>query len=141
MEPRGMNIFLASPEEMEALGSRLVVEPSTPWKTLALHGELGAGKTTLVRGLVRAMGGDPDEVHSPSYLLEHHYEVSGGVLVHRDAWRGDAGESHGVMPECCRMVVEWPDKANREMWPHPVLALTLKHTANGRVASVPDGIL
>ncbi|MEL7066723.1 MAG: tRNA (adenosine(37)-N6)-threonylcarbamoyltransferase complex ATPase subunit type 1 TsaE, partial [Planctomycetota bacterium] len=67
-----MNIFLASPDETEALGSRLVLEPSAPWKTLALHGELGAGKTTLVRGLVRAMGGDPDEVHSPSYVLEHH---------------------------------------------------------------------
>lgn len=136
-----MNIFLASPQDTEALGARLVLEPARPWKTLALHGELGSGKTTLVRGLVRAMGGDPEEVHSPSYVLEHHYEVSGGVLVHRDAWRGDAGESNGSAIDCSRLVVEWPNKANCEMWPHPVVALTLKHAVNGRMASVPDGTL
>ena len=136
-----MNIFLATPEETEALGARLVLETIAPWRTLALHGELGAGKTTLVRGVVRAMGGDPDEVHSPSYVMEHHYEVHGGVLLHRDAWRGDAGESAGSTPECRGLVVEWPNKANPQMWPKPILALTLEHTAGGRVACIPDGIL
>ena len=114
-----MNIFLASPEEMEALGSRLVVEPSTPWKTLALHGELGAGKTTLVRGLVRAMGGDPDEVHSPSYVLDH-YEVSGGVLVHRDAWRETPANPRGYA-----RVLKWLSNGRTRptaKWPHPVVA-------------------
>ena len=82
-----MMIPLATAEETEALGAKLVVDTSVPWKTLALYGELGAGKTTLVRGVVRALGGNPDDVHSPSYDLEHHYELNGGVLLHRDAWR------------------------------------------------------
>ena len=136
-----MNNSLGHPKETEALGARLVLDSLVDWKTLALRGELGAGKTTLVRGVVRALGGDPDQVHSPSYVLEHYYEVNGGVLLHRDAWRGDAGESSGSSSDCQRLVVEWPDKANPEVWPKPVLWLTLKHAADGRVALLSDGVL
>lgn len=136
-----MIIPLATAEETEALGVRLVRDSSVRWKTLALHGELGAGKTTLVRGVVQALGGDPDEVHSPSYVLEHHYEVNGGVLLHRDAWRGDAGESCGLPSEFQRMIVEWPRKANPELWPEPVLLVTLEHAASGRIALLPEGVL
>ena len=136
-----MIIRLATPEETEALGVRLVLESSVSWKTLALHGELGAGKTTLVRGIVKALGGDPNDVHSPSYVLEHHYDVNGGVLLHRDAWRGDAGESSSLPEGIQRLIVEWPGKANQEMWPNPRVSLTLEHSPNGRIALVPDGVL
>ena len=136
-----MIIPLSTAEETEALGARLVVNSSVPWKTLALHGELGAGKTTLVRGVVQALGGNPNDVHSPSYVLEHHYEINGGVLLHRDAWRGDAGESCGLPSGFQRLIVEWPDKANPEMWPDPVLLVTLEHAVSGRIALVPEGVL
>ena len=136
-----MIIPLATAEETEALGARLVLDCSVPWKTLALHGELGAGKTTLVRGVVRALGGNPEDVHSPSFVLEHHYEINGGVLLHRDAWRGDAGESYDLSSEFQRLIVEWPDKANPELWPDPVLWVTLEHAPSGRIASVADGVL
>ena len=136
-----MMIPLATAEETEALGTKLVVDSSIPWKTLALYGEIGAGKTTLVRGVVRALGGNPDDVHSPSYVLEHHYEINGGVLLHRDAWRGDAGETCGLPSQFQRLIVEWPDKANPDLWPGPVLSVTLEHAPSGRIASVPDGVL
>lgn len=136
-----MIIPLATPEETEALGARLAVDSTFPWKTLALYGELGAGKTTLVRGVVQALGGNPNDVHSPSYVLEHHYEINGGVLLHRDAWRGDASESCGLPSGFQRLIVEWPDKANPEMWPDPVLLVTLEHAASGRIALVPEGVL
>lgn len=136
-----MKVSLANPDETEALGTRLVVESTVSWKTLAIRGELGSGKTTLVRGVVQAMGGDPDDVHSPSYVLEHHYAVNGGVLLHRDAWRGDAGESSDSATVCRALVVEWPEKANSEMWPKPVLIVTLEHGQSGRIALVPDGVL
>ena len=97
-----MKVHLASPIETESLGARLASQSKIAWKTLALQGALGAGKTTLVRGMVHALGGNPDDVHSPSYVLEHHYDVNGGVLLHRDAWRGDAGESDTACPECRR---------------------------------------
>ena len=136
-----MIIPLATAKETVALGARLALDCSIPWKTLALHGELGVGKTTLVRGVVLALGGNPDEVHSPSYVLEHHYEINGGVLLHRDAWRGDAGESCGGTTEFQRLIVEWPAKANPEMWPKPVLLISLEHAPYGRTALVPDGVL
>ena len=136
-----MIIPLATAEETEALGARLVLGCSVPWKTLALHGELGAGKTTLVRGVVRALGGNPEDVHSPSFVLEHHYEINGGVLLHRDAWRADAGESCDLSSEFQRLIVEWPDRANPELWPDPVLLVTLEHAPSGRIASVADGVL
>ena len=136
-----MKFSLANPAETEALGVRLVLESTVTWKTLALRGELGSGKTTLVRGVVQAMGGDPDDIHSPSYVLEHHYAVDGGVLLHRDAWRGDAGESSDSASDCRALIVEWPDKANSEMWPKPVLVVALEHADGGRIALVPDGVL
>ena len=136
-----MIILLDTPEETEALGVRLVLDSSVAWKTLALHGELGAGKTTLVRGIVKALGGDPNEVHSPSYVLEHHYNVDGGVLLHRDAWRGDAGESSDLDEAVERLIVEWPGKADQQTWPRPLVSITLEHSPNGRIALVPDGFL
>ncbi|MAW41951.1 MAG: tRNA (adenosine(37)-N6)-threonylcarbamoyltransferase complex ATPase subunit type 1 TsaE [Phycisphaerae bacterium] len=136
-----MKVHLASPIETEALGARLALQSKIAWKTLALQGDLGAGKTTLVRGMVHALGGNPGDVHSPSYVLEHHYDVNGGVLLHRDAWRGDAGESDTACPECLCLVVEWPERACEEWWPQPALVVTLEHSPSGRTAFLPDGVL
>ncbi len=136
-----MKIELANSAETEALGARIVLESKIAWKTVALRGALGAGKTTLVRGMVQALGGNPHDVHSPSYVLEHHYEVKGGVLIHRDAWRGDAGESNSTYPDCICLVVEWAENACEDWWPQPTLVVRLEHSPNGRLAVLPDGAL
>lgn len=54
-----------------------------------LFGELGAGKTVFVRGLVEGLGADPDEVSSPTFALVHEYGPAGRepVLVHADFYR------------------------------------------------------
>lgn len=53
-----------------------------------LRGDLGAGKTTLVRAMAEALGADPLEVSSPSFALVHEYPLSGGgVIVHVDGYR------------------------------------------------------
>ena len=73
------------PTATEALGERLGRE-LRPGDVLALSGELGAGKTTFVRGLARGLDlDDPGEVHSPTYLLvvEHEGPVP---LRHADAY-------------------------------------------------------
>ena len=57
---------------------------------LLLEGPLGAGKTTLVRGLVAGLGGDPGEVNSPTFVLLSHYEVAAGEIRrvhHADLYR------------------------------------------------------
>lgn len=73
----------------EALGARLASELA-PGDLVLLEGPLGAGKTTLVRGLVRALGGDPAEVCSPTFILVETYEVrAGGIrrVHHADLYR------------------------------------------------------
>ena len=69
-----MMIPLATAEETEALGTKLVVDTSAPWKTLALYGELGAGKTTLVRGVVR--------VSSVAAIPAHERKLMSGIDMH-----------------------------------------------------------
>lgn len=54
---------------------------------LALTGMLGAGKTRFVRGLVKALGGDPARVSSPTFVLMHVYPTPSGRVYHLDAYR------------------------------------------------------
>lgn len=59
---------------------------------VGLSGELGAGKTTFTRGLVSALGGDPDQVASPTYVLMKDYELGENIyqlktLEHLDVYR------------------------------------------------------
>ncbi|CAD6874211.1 tRNA (adenosine(37)-N6)-threonylcarbamoyltransferase complex ATPase subunit type 1 TsaE [Methylomonas fluvii] len=80
-----MNITLETPEDTEALGAALW--QALPAKCLLfLYGDLGAGKTTLVRGLLRAAG-HQGAVKSPTYTLVEEYEVDGRRLFHFDLYR------------------------------------------------------
>jgi tRNA threonylcarbamoyladenosine biosynthesis protein TsaE len=97
----------------EALAARLgAVLPSD--SVLALHGELGAGKTTFVRGLARAWG-ITEAVTSPTFNL---YTIYQGArqLVHLDAYRLESGADLDALmiedflqsPWC--LAVEWPER-------------------------------
>ena len=60
---------------------------------IALEGDLGAGKTQFVRGLVKALGGDGRDVHSPTFVLLHDYPLANGRhLYHLDAYRVGGSE-------------------------------------------------
>ena len=54
---------------------------------VALHGDLGAGKTQFVRGLVAGLGGDPRQVSSPTFVLLHVYDTPRLRVYHLDAYR------------------------------------------------------
>jgi tRNA threonylcarbamoyladenosine biosynthesis protein TsaE len=54
---------------------------------IALHGELGAGKTQFTRGIVKALGGNPQLVSSPTYVLMHIYPAPVLKIYHIDAYR------------------------------------------------------
>ncbi|KXZ44450.1 hypothetical protein GPECTOR_67g290 [Gonium pectorale] len=93
----GYHIWAASEAEMEALGWALALSPvaAAPGSVLALSGQLGAGKSTIARGLVRAFTRDPLlEVPSPTFLLclsyqdDHAYDA----LEQRDKDPGQAPE-------------------------------------------------
>ena len=112
-----------------ALGARLVGVLS-PGLQIHLHGELGAGKTTLVQGLLAALG-YRGRVKSPTYALVEVYELSRLNLYHfdfyrfrdGDEWR-DAGFSE-VFGGDAICVVEWPDKAGKNL-PRPDIDITLE---------------
>lgn len=108
--------------------------------TVYLDGNLGAGKTTLVRGLLRTLG-VTGAVKSPSYTLLEPYEVSRLNLYHFDFYRfknpqefADAGFSEYFGPGAV-CLVEWPGKAG-EFLPAPDLRIALQVTGSGRIASV-----
>jgi len=82
-------VTTTSPEETEALGARLGAT-AVGGELLGLVGDLGAGKTCLVRGLVRGAGGDPDVVHSPTFVLATEYR--GRLPIqHVDLYRLEPG--------------------------------------------------
>lgn len=79
-----------------------------------LHGEIGAGKTTLVRLLAQALGAC-EPVRSPTYTVAHRYELAdGGALAHLDCWRAtgelDASAWGDVEPcfDGAVACIEWP---------------------------------
>jgi tRNA threonylcarbamoyladenosine biosynthesis protein TsaE len=105
---------------------------------LHLSGELGTGKTTVVRGLVRALG-HPGRVKSPSYARVEPYTLSRLHLYHFDLYRLKDGaewlssgfQEHFGPDALC--VVEWPERAGGSLAP-PDLSLRLEYDGAGRKA-------
>ncbi len=87
-----------------------------PGDIVALIGDLGAGKSTLARAVIRALAGDPGlEVPSPTFSLVQPYDAGGRAVLHADLYRlADASEADelGLLddPEAI-VVVEWPERA------------------------------
>lgn len=75
-----------SPEETERLGAALG-RTATPGGLLGLIGDLGAGKTCLVRGLARGLGADVDAVQSPTFVIATEYRGGRMPLHHVDLYR------------------------------------------------------
>jgi tRNA threonylcarbamoyladenosine biosynthesis protein TsaE len=106
-------VVTRSAGETRLLGARLAAA-LPPDATLALHGNLGVGKTTFVQGLAQGFG-IPDRVTSPTFNILHLYR-SRRNLVHLDAYRLENAhqvselmlEDFLVSPYC--LAVEWPEK-------------------------------
>ncbi len=105
-----------------------------------LQGELGSGKTTLARGLLRGLG-ITGTVRSPTYTLLECYESKGQRVLHVDLYRlGDAADLAplGLRDECVPgvlMLIEWPERAAHKL-PPPDLRITLALAPVGRRAQL-----
>ena len=103
-----------------------------------LSGDLGAGKTTLVRGCLRGLGWT-GPVKSPTYTLVEHYPFSSLYFYHFDFYRfADPSEWETAgLADCFRndavCVVEWPERVG-PLLPPPDLALALSHLADAGAA-------
>ena len=119
-----MNVVVThGPQETEAFGSR-VAELVRPGWLLGLEGDLGAGKTAFVRGLVRALG-SPARVHSPTFSLMNRYGGGRMAVVHLDLYRLTSPEDlvpAGLEEPLLRpegvTVAEWISRARSDGLPH-----------------------
>lgn len=127
-------MILADPAATEAFGARLA-ELAEPGDVITLSGPLGAGKTSIARGLLAALGLE-GEAPSPSFAIVQPYappEVRFPVL-HVDLYRiddPDEIEELGLDEALSDslLIVEWPERAPG-IWPH-ALALTLSIEPDG----------
>ena len=107
---------------------------------LHLEGELGSGKTTLARGLIRALG-HPGRVKSPTYALVEPYSLLRLNLYHfdfyrfkdRSEWLSSGLREHFNPQSLC--IVEWPERAGALLAP-PDLEIHLDYDAQARSATL-----
>lgn len=123
----GETRLLRGVDEQRALGEALA-QALPPGAVLFLEGELGAGKTTLTGGLVKALGfGDP--ATSPTYALMHLYPTPAGRVLHVDAYRvRDPQELYGMDLEDLiagsrLTVIEWGEGLYGDYPAAPILRL------------------
>ena len=133
-----LNIESATQEQTEAVG-RALGAAAAGGEFLALIGELGAGKTVLVRALARGLDLPADEpVTSPTFVLMAEYAAR-LRLVHIDAYRlsgADAFRELGALPEPpddekSIVAIEWADRVGAAM-PDDRLNVTLEHRSADR---------
>jgi tRNA threonylcarbamoyladenosine biosynthesis protein TsaE len=128
-------IETADPRETEALGAELAAGLSAG-DVVLVHGELGAGKTTFVRGAARALG-ICDPVTSPTFSIAHRYRGAGVSVSHLDLYRLQS--LHHEDPELLDdylggdriAFVEWPEVGTGDL-PDARLHVTLAHAGGDR---------
>ncbi len=125
-----------TPEALEDLGARLATH-LFPGIVVHLHGPLGAGKTTLVRGILRGLG-YRGSVKSPTFTLVEPYSINGKAVYHFDLYRlkdpeeleflgiRDYLEGQGIC------LIEWAGRGERVL-PPPDVDIHIERETEGRV--------
>jgi tRNA threonylcarbamoyladenosine biosynthesis protein TsaE len=113
-------VLTSDPDETERAGARLA-EGLTPGDVVLVSGELGAGKTTFVRGALRSLGVE-GPITSPTFVVGHLHDGRDGPVAHLDLYRlaGMGGEDPGLLDpffgDDTIVFVEWPEHAE-DAWP------------------------
>ena len=130
-----VEILLDSAVATERLGARLA-EALKPGCIIYLHGELGAGKTTLARGLLHGLG-HGGTVKSPTYTLVEPYQIGPWRLFHWDLYRlADPEELEflGLRDQLdseAVLLIEWPERGAGVL-PSAELDITIAPSGEGR---------
>lgn len=139
-----LRLELADLAAMAAFGAR-IAERLKPGDVIALEGGLGAGKTTLARGILAALGHD-GEVPSPTFTIIETYDAPplAVPVVHADFYRLE--DPHEVYElglddyrEGAVLIAEWPDHAGGFGHEPGCLSITLEDADEGRIAIVKPG--
>ena len=120
------------------LGARLAAQ-LRPGDVVAMTGGLGAGKTTLARGIVKALCGECD-VPSPTYTLVQTYDTPHGELWHCDMYRLERPEDAWELDlmdafEDVICLIEWPGKLG-SLLPSDALKIDIHFDGEGRTAKL-----
>lgn len=127
--------FAADADAQEALGRELAAALGGHG-VVYLQGELGAGKTTLTRGVLRGYG-HAGAVKSPTYTLVEPYELGTVTVYHFDLYRLTDPEELELMGirDYCRpdslVLIEWPERG-RPLLPPADVVITIRSDNNGR---------
>lgn len=128
-------VVTASAAETQAFAARLAAA-LPPGSVLALHGDLGAGKTTFVQGLARGLG-IQESVTSPTFAILALHRGDEKTLVHVDAYRIDGGRAledlmiDDFLNPPWWVAIEWPEKV-ADWLPAFALHLELGHAPDRR---------
>ncbi|MEE9559764.1 MAG: tRNA (adenosine(37)-N6)-threonylcarbamoyltransferase complex ATPase subunit type 1 TsaE [Acidiferrobacterales bacterium] len=136
-----MRVKLAVPSvaEMEALGARLA-RGIDKVHLLYLHGALGTGKTTLVRGILRALG-HVGLVKSPTFTLVEPYSFDGLIVYHIDLYRVSDPEEleflgfRDYLESESVCLVEWAERGVEKL-PSPDLDVTIQNVDDTRTVEL-----
>jgi tRNA threonylcarbamoyladenosine biosynthesis protein TsaE len=141
LNPAIQNRFLADETATLQFGAELA-EAIQPGLVIHLSGDLGAGKTTLARGLLRALG-HHGRVKSPTFALVEVYELSRLYFYHFDFYRFDepndwaaAGFRDYFTPESV-CLIEWPEKA--PTLPPADIHIAIRIAGDGRIVEWRTG--
>ena len=134
------HLTLPSVDETEALGAALsaALPADSSGMLILLQGELGSGKSTLVRAMLGSMG-HAGSVPSPTYTLVEPYEVSGKTIYHIDLYRvSDSEELTYLGWDDLRdglILLEWPERSPA-LFDLADLKIELRYKGDGRTAAI-----
>lgn len=133
-----LELYLADEARTMALGGALA-RLAMAGDVIALYGGLGAGKTALSRGFVRALCGSETDVPSPTYTLVQTYDAPSFPIFHFDLYRIETPDELTELgwdeTEDGVALVEWPGHAGSRL-PDWRLDLTLTPDGDGRIAAL-----
>ena len=139
-----VDVDSGSVEDTQALGEQIGAA-LRPGDVVALRGELGSGKTTIIQGIAKGLGCDPGAVKSPTFVLMHEYPGTIPV-VHVDGYRLEGPASVAwldidlIFSRNKVTLIEWAERF-AELLPADRLELHLSHVSANRrkIALVPYG--
>lgn len=128
-----MEQFTYSLNDLEFISKQIICHAKS--KILCFYGEMGVGKTTLIKEIVKQLGSQ-DKVSSPTFALINEYDAYGEAIYHFDFYRiQHSDEAHQIGLEnylysdrWC--LIEWPDKI-KELLPEKITLIDIKQQLNG----------
>jgi tRNA threonylcarbamoyladenosine biosynthesis protein TsaE len=116
-------------EELNSVVQELISDIKNSGNVIGFSGNLGAGKTTFTKELLKVLGGEGNVV-SPTFVLRRDYKIGGSSLIHIDAYRLDKPEQiyqviskEELADKNNLIIIEWPEKTFEIIQPTKIIKL------------------